>query len=174
MPKIVLVMKKIILGFFLALSSMGYSQEAFTGNDDIRAYLGANIQSGGTGITGGIDYGLGQSFSLGFQASYLLGAKGSDGMSNAPFGDRLDIRGRFNANLGGVFRFPEQFDVYPGLSLSLKNLGGHLGARYFFNKGFGVFSEITFPIARYNTKASGFARLNNQFTFQIGAAFDLN
>jgi len=95
-------------------------------------------------------------------------------VEKAPVGDRFDLRGRFNANLGGVMNLPEQLDVYPGLSLSLKNFGGHIGARYFFNKGFGVFSEITFPIARYKTSAAGYERLNNQFTFQIGAAFDLN
>ena len=121
------------------------------------------------------DYGLGRSFSVGLQMSYLLGTTHNvNGVEKAPVGDRFDFRGRFNANLGGVMNLPEQLDVYPGLSLSLKNFGGHIGARYFFNKGFGVFSEITFPIARYKTSAAGYERLNNQFTFQIGAAFDLN
>ena len=168
-------MKKIFAGLLLAISSVAYSQEAFTGANDIRAYVGANIQSKGTGVTAGADYGLGRSFSVGLQMSYLLGTKHNvNGVEKAPVGDRFDFRGRFNANLGGVMNLPEQLDVYPGLSLSLKNFGGHIGARYFFNKGFGVFSEITFPIARYKTSATGYEKLNNQFTFQIGAAFDLN
>ena len=149
-------MKKIIAGLLLAISSVAYSQEAFTGANDIRAYVGANIQSKGTGVTAGADYGLGRSFSVGLQMSYLLGTKHNvNGVEKAPVGDRFDLRGRFNANLGGVMNLPEQL-------------------RYFFNKGFGVFSEITFPIARYKTGAAGYEKLNNQFTFQIGAAFDLN
>ena len=166
-------MKKIIVGLFFTIASMGYSQEAFTGANDARAYVGANIQSRGSGITVGVDYGLGASFSMGVQSSYLLGTKSVEGIGKAAFGDRFDLKARFNANLGGVLKLPEQVDVYPGLSLSLKNFGGHIGGRYFFNKGFGVFTEISFPIARYNTKATGFKYLNNQFTFQIGAAFDL-
>lgn len=166
-------MKKIIVGLFLTIASTVYSQEAYTGANDARAYVGANIQNGGSGITIGADYGLGESFSLGIQASYLLGTKSVEGLGKAPFGDRADLKARFNANLGGVLKLPEQVDIYPGLSLSLKNFGGHIGGRYFFNKGFGIFTEFAFPIARYNTKPTGFEKLNNQFTFQIGAAFDL-
>ena len=44
-------MKKIFAGLLLAISSVAYSQEAFTGANDIRAYVGANIQSKGTGVT---------------------------------------------------------------------------------------------------------------------------
>ena len=105
-------MKKIIAGLLLAISSVAYSQEAFTGANDIRAYVGANIQSKGTGVTAGADYGLGRSFSVGLQMSYLLGTKHNvNGVEKAPVGDRFDFRGRFNANLGGVMNLPEQLDV---------------------------------------------------------------
>ena len=61
-------MKKIIAGLLLAISSVAYSQKTFTGANDIRAYVGANIQSKGTGVTAGADYGLGRSFSVGLHS----------------------------------------------------------------------------------------------------------
>jgi hypothetical protein len=35
-----------------------------------------------------------------------------------------------------------------GLDLGLKNLGAHLGFRYFFSDGFGLFAEAGVPIAK--------------------------
>jgi len=61
-------------------------------------------------------------------------------------------------------------DVYPGLDLGLKNFGAHLGFRYFFTQGFGVYTEAGLPIAKYDTNAIDY---NNQFTFNIGASFNL-
>jgi hypothetical protein len=64
-------------------------------------------------------------------------------------------------------------DIYPGLNLGLRNFGAHLGLRYFFTEGFGIFTEAGIPIASYKTDAIGFDKLNNQFTFNIGASFNL-
>jgi hypothetical protein len=89
------------------------------------------------------------------------------------FGDRIDAKARFNANLGNVFQFDPKMDVYPGLDLGLRNFGAHLGFRYFFTEGFGIFTEAGIPIASYKTDAVGFDKLNNQFTFNIGASFNL-
>ena len=49
-----------------------------------------------------------------------------------------------------------------------------MGARYFFKRGVGIYSEIGFPIARYNSSPKIYDYLNNQFNFQVGVAFDLN
>lgn len=166
-------MKKIISGMLLSLSTLFYAQESFTGRDDIRAYVGINIQDGGTGISAGADYGLGESFSLGAQAGYLLSSK-LIGEKKAKIGDRIDIKARFNTHLGRVLNLPPQIDIYPGLDLSLKNFGAHLGARYFFQRGLGLYSEISFPLARYSGNPKRYDYLNNQFTFQVGVAFDLN
>ena len=35
--------------------------------------VGANLQDGGSGIQGSIDFGLGENFSFGFVSNYLLG-----------------------------------------------------------------------------------------------------
>lgn len=168
-------MKKIFAGLFLTASTFFYAQESFTGRDDMRAYVGLNVQDNGTGISFGADYGMGESISVGVQAGYLLSSKLAYGYTTkAKFGDRVDLKARFNTHLGRVLNLPSQIDIYPGLDLSLKNFGAHLGARYFFQKGVGVYSEINFPLARYNSTPKGYDYLNNQFTFQVGVAFDLN
>jgi hypothetical protein len=62
-------------------------------------------------------------------------------------------------------------DIYPGLNLGLRNFGVHLGLRYFFTEGFGFRSWYSYRC--YKTDAIGFDKLNNQFTFNIGASFNL-
>lgn len=147
--------------------------QAFKGKGDIKFDVAANIQEHGSGIRISNDYGLGENMSIGIAASYLLSVS-KDGLGNKPdFGDRADVKVRFNANLGNVFNVDKKVDIYPGLDLGLRNFGAHLGARYFFTDGFGVMSEIGFPIAKYKPEATGFERLNNQFVFNIGASFNL-
>lgn len=167
-------MKKVL--FAAAITAFGLASaqnDAFRGSGDLRLNLGANIQHRGAGIVTSLDYGLGESFSVGVQAGYLLGAEEEVLYGKARPEHRFDAKVRANAHLGDVVGLPQNFDVYPGLNLGLKNFGGHVGARYFFDKGFGVFVETQFPIARYNTKASEYRLLNNQFAFLIGASFDL-
>lgn len=166
-------MKKIISGLFLTISTLFCAQESFTGNDDRRTYIGINIQDGGTGVSAGADYGIAESISVGVQMGYLLTTRLIED-KKAKFGDRIDLKARFNAHLGRAINLPTKIDVYPGLDLSLKNFGGHIGARYFFQKGLGIYSEIGFPLARYNRNAKKYDYLNNQFYIQFGLAFDLN
>lgn len=166
-------MKKLLIAMSIAFAGVLGAQQSFTGKGDIRANIGANLQSKAAGITTVVDYGVGESISIGVQAGYLLSTS-SIGDHKAKFGDKIDLKARLNANLGRVIGFPEQLDVYPGLNLGLKNFGGHIGARYFFDKGFGIYSEISFPIARYNTNATDYQLLNNRFAFHFGVAFDLN
>ncbi|MDN3585116.1 hypothetical protein QWY86_00440 [Pedobacter aquatilis] len=169
-------MKKIITS--LLLLAIGFTQanaqiDAYKGKDDLRYQIGASFQKWGTGIVTSLDYGVGPSFSIGTQAGYILGVKEFAGIDKPGFGDRFDLKAKFNANLGSVIGLPSNVDVYPGLNLGLKNFGGHVGGRVFFAKGFGLFAEAQFPIARYNADAIGYERLNNQFTVNAGVAFDL-
>lgn len=166
-------MKKVF--FALAITVFGFASAqtvAYKGKGDLKGQLAANFQKGGTGVLAGLDYGLGESFSIGAQMSYLLGVDEIGGVK-PDFGDRFDAKVRFNANLGSVMKLPSNIDFYPGLDLGLKNFGGHVGARYFFDKGFGLFSEIQFPFAKFSDKDKLFHNLNNQFNFTIGASFDL-
>jgi hypothetical protein len=174
-------MKKIITFLFLVSFGFTQAQQAFKGKGDVKVNVGANIQNGGSGVQGSVDFGLGENFSFGFVANYLLGVDdysfynpiNNQSYSNKPdFSERFDAKARINANLSSVIGVKE-LDVYPGLSLGLHNFGGHVGGRYFFTDGFGVFTEIGFPIAKYSSSNNLFDNLNNQTTFSLGASFNL-
>jgi outer membrane protein G len=113
--------------------------------------------------------------SLRLTANYLLSVRTNPlNAENPAFGDRVDLKARFNANLGSVMQLEPNMDVYPGLDLGLKNFGAHLGFRYFFTDGFGIFGEAGVPIAEYDKNSTDFGHnLNNQFTLNIGASFNL-
>jgi hypothetical protein len=174
-------MKKIITLTLLMTFGLTQAQQAFSGKGDTKVNIGANIQDGGSGIQASIDFGLGENFSIGFVSNYLLGINEYSGIygTNVYYGekpdfqDRFDAKFRVNANLGSVINVDKKLDVYPGLSLGLKNFGGHVGGRYFFTEGFGVFTELGFPIAKYGNDDKLFYNLNNQFTFSLGASFNL-
>lgn len=163
-------MKKLLF-LFAILSVYLVNSQAFTGSGDNKFQVGLNLQDNATGINASYDFGVGENMSLGFSSSYALGV---DDIINADFSDRIDIKARFNANLGNVINIDENFDIYPGLNFSLKNFGGHLGMRYFFTSGFGVYTEFNVPLAKYKTGTlSPAEKLHNQFTANIGASFNL-
>ncbi|GEQ84629.1 OmpA family outer membrane protein [Patiriisocius marinistellae] len=178
------------------ISSIIISQIAYSGPGDIKFGVGANIQSEATGITTTVDYGLGENISIGLRGTYLLGVDeysnlnaftidNGDGsgtivfFEDPKFTDRFDLRARFNAHLSNVLNISEAFDLYPGLDLGLKNFGTHVGARYFFTDGIGVFTELNLPIARYKNdddyeiQQTLRKELNNQFNITIGASFNI-
>jgi hypothetical protein len=165
-------MKKIVITTFLLLSISFANAQAYKGKGDIKGQVGANFQDGGNGIFVSSDFGIGENMSYGFSANYLLSLNGTS-IDNAKFGDRIDVKARFNAKIGNVFNLDKAMDIYPGLDLGLHNFGGHLGFRYFFTDGFGLFTEAGIPIARYNGNIDGFKNLNNQFIFNIGMSFNL-
>lgn len=166
-------MKKVIT--LLLLCSAGFvNAQAFSGKGDVKGQIGFNAQNGGSGLFVSSDFGIGENMSIGLTANYLLSAS-KDALGELPsFGDRVDLKARFNANLGSVLQLDPKMDVYPGLDLGLKNFGAHLGFRYFFTDGFGVFGEAGVPLAKYDTDKADFGyNLNNQFTLNIGASFNL-
>jgi len=161
-------MKKIFTIVLLGAFCMVNAQ-AFKGKGDTKLNIGMTIQNGGTGIQASTDFGLGENFSIGILGSYLLGGSHIDDID---FEYRFDAKARFNANLGSVLNISPKFDVYPGLNLGLKNFGGHIGARYFFSDGFGVFTEFSAPFAKYDSNA--ISKYNNGTSFNIGASFNLD
>ncbi len=164
-------MKNGILLFLLFASSLA-SAQAYTGKGDQKLQIGADFQDGATGIQFSYDYGLGQNLSVGLVGNYAMGL--SDSTDGANFDQRSALRLRLNANLGNVINISDNFDVYPGLSFSTKNFGGHVGSRYFFTDGFGVFTEVAFPFSKYKTEDLNPAeQLYNQFNFSLGASFNL-
>jgi hypothetical protein len=164
-------MKKTILILTILFGISFANAQAYTGKDDAKFQIGANFQENGTGIVVVYDYGMGENFSIGASTSYILGVEEA---IDAGFGNRFDLKVRFNANLGSVMELPDNMDIFPGLNLGLKNFGGHLGTRYFFSKGFGLFAEASLPFAKYNTDSLTAAeQLHNQFVFSFGAVFNL-
>ncbi len=165
-------MKKILLLAALVLSVQISSAQAFSGKGDKKFQVGMNIQEGGTGITSTVDFGIGLNMSFGFVATYLLDADGVGGF-DARFKDRMDAKVRFNANIGDVIGLSPKLDVYPGLHLGTRNFGGHVGFRYFFTDGFGVYTEASVPFAKYDGNVVGRDKYNNQFMLHFGASFNL-
>lgn len=153
------------------IGSFSFGQ-VFTGKGDKKFQIGANFQEKGRGVIATYDIGAGKNISYGFTASYLLGIEEIN-HEKPNFDDRFDFKARFNANIADVFNIEEKLDIYPGLDLGIKNFGGHLGLRYFFTDGFGVYSEVQVPIATYDNDPVGFEKYNNQFNFSIGASFNL-
>lgn len=167
---------KTFFTFIAFLSLQLATAQAYHGAGDIKFQIGANFQNNGTGIMSSLDFGLGENISVGFASAYLLGVEKDtvDGkeVPKPEFKDRFDLKARFNANLGNVINIDDNFDIYPGLYVSLKNFGGHLGARYFFSQGFGIFTEVNVPISKYNTdKLLEEEKLHNQVTANIGVSF---
>jgi hypothetical protein len=164
-------MKKMITIVFV-LSMVLVNAQAYKGKGDIKGQVGLNIQKGGTGIHVSSDFGIGENMSYGFTATYLLSANKILDVK-PKFEDRADLKARFNANLGNVFKLDSKMDIYPGLDLGLRNFGAHLGFRYFFTDGFGIYAEGGAPLAKYDSDVNGFEYYNNQFVFNIGASFNL-
>jgi hypothetical protein len=164
-------MKKIITIVFV-FSMVLVNAQAYKGKGDIKGQVGLNIQKGGTGIHVSSDFGIGENMSYGFTATYLLSANKILDVK-PKFEDRADLKARFNANLGNVFKLDSKMDIYPGLDLGLRNFGAHLGFRYFFTDGFGIYAEGGAPLAKYDSNVQGFEYYNNQFVFNIGASFNL-
>lgn len=161
-------MKKFIIILALGVTSF-INAQVYKGKGDFKAQVGAGLQSKANAIFLSGDYGVGENISIGASASYILGVSGIQ-LSDVKPKDKIDLKVRFNANIGNVINIDEKLDVYPGLSLGLKNFGAHLGTRYFFTDGFGVFAEFGLPLAKYNNNASDF---NNQFSTNIGVTFNL-
>jgi hypothetical protein len=135
--------------------------------------VGLNIQDERIGVFLSSDCGIGKNMSLGLTANYLL-AVNKDGLGNSPdFGQRVDLKALFNTNLGSIMKLAPNIAVYPRLNLGLHNFGDHLGFRYFFTDGFGLFKKAGVPIAKYDKNTTGFDRLNNPFILNIGASFML-
>ncbi|WP_093023406.1 DUF6646 family protein [Pustulibacterium marinum] len=164
-------MKKLLLVAGFLLIGFATQAQAFEGKYDQKLSIGASLQEHGTGIAVIYDYGLGQNISVGLASSYILDVEEP---IDANFGDRFDLKARFNANLSDVIGVSDAFDLYPGLDVSLKNFGGHVGTRYFFTDGFGLFAEVGFPLAKYNTDdLTVQEKLFNQPVFNVGASFSL-
>lgn len=164
-------MKKSIVWAVLCVSVITYGQ-AFRGKKDTKFQVGFNMQEYANGIHASVDKGLAENISVGVAATYLLST--NKYLGNTPYAkDLMDIKARFNAHIGDVLGLKPKMDVYPGLDLSFKNFGGHLGFRWFFSSGFGVYAEAGLPIKYYKKHVEGYARFHNQLYLNVGTSFNL-
>ncbi len=144
--------------------------QSYDGAGDQKFQIGVNLQDNGAGIVGSYDFGIGEHISVGVSSSYLIGV---EPLLIAGFVDRFDARARANMHLGSVIGLGENFDIYPGLDMSLKNFGFHAGARYFFSDGIGIFAEVGHPIARYKSNdRSPAEELHNQLVINFGLSLN--
>lgn len=150
--------------------SVSNAQKSFTGARDNKLSVMGNFQKYATGINLAFDFGVTDNISLGLSSLYATRIK----IAETTFMDRFDFRARFNANLSNVFRV-DHFDVYPGFSAGLKNIGGHVGFRYFLSNGFGVTMEFMSVLGSYKVgeKLTPTERIHNQFSFNFGGVFNL-
>ncbi|WP_149303938.1 DUF6646 family protein [Pareuzebyella sediminis] len=163
-------MKTILYIFFLIAGTTLVGAQAYSGKGDQKFQVGANFQNNASGIVASFDYGLGENISVGATSAYLLGI--ANGVDNGAQ-ERFDAKARFSAHLGSVIGVDDRFDLYPGLDLGLKNFGFHTGARFFFSEGFGIYTELGFPIASYKTgDLTPAEKLHNQFSVSMGATFN--
>lgn len=162
---------KLKITILLALVTGLINAQAFKGKGDLKGQIGANFQDGGNGIFISTDFGIGENISYGFSGNFLL-SKGNILGEEPKLEDKVDFKARFNLNIGKVFKMNPKMDVYPGLDLGMKNFGGHLGFRYFFSDGFGLFVEGGYPLTTYKNKLVGIDYYNNQFVLNVGTSFN--
>lgn len=160
--------KTILLVMIFSINAM-FSQ-AFKGKEDFKLQIGAALVNKGTGLNFSVDKGLGDNFSAGISTSYLLGVTEIQGIS-ADALDKFDLKGRFNIHLSDIIKLGDNFDVYPGINLGIKNLGLHTGARYFFNDGLGLYTEFDFPISKFEKNIT--YQYYNSFKVHIGVSLNL-
>ena len=165
-------MKKSIALAFICFGLSGYGQ-AFRGKKDLKFQVGFNMQKQANGIHVSVDKGLAENISVGIASTYLLSTDNYLGGKKPNAEDLVDVKARFNANIGEVFGLKPKIDVYPGLDLSFKNFGGHLGFRWFFSNGFGLYGEAGLPIKYYKRTVEDYGYFHNQFYVNVGTSFNL-
>ena len=120
---------------------------------------GAHQINAGVGFSGwgvplyiGMDFGVGNSFTLGFEGSFR--SYNQHYYGNQYNSSIFGISGNANYHFNEVFEIPSKWDLYAGLNLGYYiwsypsdypadhvsgiGLGGQIGARYFISRRFGL------------------------------------
>ena len=93
-------MKKLFMFALFSISIFGNAQ-VFKGKGDVKAQVGFSFQDGGASLYVTNDYGIGENISVGIVGSYMLDADQIE-LEKPKFSDKLDLKLRFNANIGNV------------------------------------------------------------------------
>lgn len=151
-------MKKLFVTAFMLLGM------AFSGNAQAPLEKGETQLNAGFGASGwgtpiylGLDFGMGNNFTLGVEGSYR---SYNQRYSNDDFSSSIiGLQGNGNYHFNEILEIPSEWDFYAGLSVNYyiwntdtkyKNytegsgfgIGAQVGGRYFFNKNFGLNLEL--------------------------------
>lgn len=149
-------MKKIILLAAICFMSIGAFAQAPLENGATQLNAGLGTSGWGTPIYVGLDYGVGNDFTVGgelsfrsYKESYGVADYSSSIISiaangNYHFNTLLDIPSEwdFYAGLGLGYYIWNIDNDYPGSNNSGIGIGAQIGGRYFFNDNFGVNLEL--------------------------------
>lgn len=131
-------MKKRILIPLLFIVCSVVSAQAYEGKGDMKINAGLNAYGYGAGVSGSIDFGILEWLSVGGGTKLYFTDNKKD--------ESFFVFGRANFHLGQYLNMPSKWDVYPGLNLGLLGdtfgWNAYLGARYFFNETWGIYTEL--------------------------------
>ncbi len=144
-------MKKLVLISALLFTSLYSTQcmaQAYDGKGDNKIFLGYTNIKGCSGAEWRLDSGMGDLFSMGFNATYLFikiepvsEDEGSDKFDK--IFKNIDLGFLLNFHLSVPLNMNEKIDPYFGLVLNLKSAGLHAGVKYNFTERFGVYMQLT-------------------------------
>ena len=128
--------KLVILSCLLFLGTSYLPAQAFRGDGDKKVQVGFVPYGYGSGLSGVVDYGLTELFSVGAGAELYFGNNSNN----------FYLFGRGDIHLAELLDMPTETDLYPGIDLGLTGnslgLGGHLGFRYYFSDNIGAYIEV--------------------------------
>ncbi|MBX9808132.1 MAG: porin family protein [Flavobacteriaceae bacterium] len=150
-------MKKCLLLAAFCLTSMGIFAQAPLEKGALQLNTGFGTSGWGTPIFLGLDYGVGNNFTVGAEVSYQ--SKSQSVLSNSYKSTAIGVGVNGNYHFNEILNIPSKWDFYGGLNVNYYNwsydndlykvsdatdlgIGAQLGGRYFFTETFGLNLEI--------------------------------
>ncbi|MGV3631429.1 MAG: hypothetical protein ACO1O6_09485 [Bacteroidota bacterium] len=144
-------MKKISLIAMLLVSGLTYSQ-SMLGKGGKQLNAGFGLSSWGLPVYVGMDFGVHEDISLGFEASFR---SYHHRYAHVYYNHSIiGICGNANYHFNSLLKIPEKFDLYAGINVGFYiwnsphdyygpgtsglGIGGQLGFRYYFNEKFAI------------------------------------
>ena len=130
--------KNAIIVLLLFFGAFSLNAQNYSGKGDQKLSAGFNFYGHGTGIKATYDYGLSDSFSIGFGGVFY---------NTGSYDSKFFLFGRGDFHFAEALDAPSELDLYLGVELGLVGdhdfgLGGHLGARYALSSTVSIFAEV--------------------------------
>jgi hypothetical protein len=150
-------MKKVLLSFILlSLFSLTANAQSPLGKGGKQINLGVGFSSFGIPVYGGMDFGVHEDITMGFQLEYQ---KFDEDFSGAKFDHQIysiSVNGNYHFN--SILDIPQKWDLYAGANIgywrwsspdnypgdhaSGLGLGLQIGGRYYFTNSLGLHLEL--------------------------------